>query len=77
MKRVIRSDKPITSVFPVKSQNCDFGAEPKYRLFATSASKGLRNFHLIKESRGTFLLLSTEFLGLAFHFYKMKMRQCK
>jgi hypothetical protein len=29
MKRVIRSDKPITSVYPVKSQRCYFGAEPR------------------------------------------------
>jgi hypothetical protein len=41
MKRVIRSDKPITLVFPVKLQKCDFGAEPRCRLFATSAGKGL------------------------------------
>jgi hypothetical protein len=41
IERVIRSDKPITSVFPVKSQKCDFGAEPSCRLFATSAGKGL------------------------------------
>jgi hypothetical protein len=41
--RVIRSDKPITSVFPVKSQKCDSGAEPTCRLFATSAGKGLNN----------------------------------
>jgi hypothetical protein len=41
MKRVIRSDKQITSVFHVKSQKCDFGAEPRCRLFATSAGKEL------------------------------------
>jgi hypothetical protein len=41
MKRVIRSDKPITSVFPVKSQKCDFGAEPRCRLFVTSTGQGL------------------------------------
>jgi hypothetical protein len=40
-KRVIRSDKPITSVFPVKSHKCDFGAEPRCRLFVTFAGKGL------------------------------------
>jgi hypothetical protein len=28
MKRVIRTDKPTTSIVPVKSQKCDFGAEP-------------------------------------------------
>jgi hypothetical protein len=27
MKRVIRSDKPVTLVFPVKLQKCDFGTE--------------------------------------------------
>jgi hypothetical protein len=42
IKRVIRSDKSITSVFPVKSQKCDFGAEHRCRLFATSAGKGLK-----------------------------------
>jgi hypothetical protein len=42
IKRFIRSDKPITSVFRVKSQKCDFGAEPRCRLFATSAGKGLK-----------------------------------
>jgi hypothetical protein len=31
----------VSSVFPVKSQKCDFGAEPRWRLFATSAGKGL------------------------------------
>jgi hypothetical protein len=36
------SDKPIPSAFPVKSQKYDFGAEPRCRLFATSAGKGLR-----------------------------------
>jgi hypothetical protein len=48
IKRVIRSDKPITSVFPVKSQKCDFGAERRCRLFATSAGpgKGLNGFDL-------------------------------
>jgi hypothetical protein len=43
IKRVIRSDKPITSVFPVKSQKCDFGAEHRCHLFATSAGKRLRS----------------------------------
>jgi hypothetical protein len=41
IKRVIRSDKPLASVFLVKSQKCDFGAEPRFSLFATSAGKGL------------------------------------
>jgi hypothetical protein len=44
MKRVIRSDKLITSVFPIKSQKCDFGAEPRCRLFGASAGKGLNLF---------------------------------
>jgi hypothetical protein len=51
MKRVIRSDKPITSVFPVKSQKCDFGAEPRCRLIVTSAGKGL--IHLDIRSKKT------------------------
>jgi hypothetical protein len=41
IKRVIRSDKPITSVFPVKSKKCDFGAEPRCGFIAISAGKGL------------------------------------
>jgi hypothetical protein len=41
MERVNRSDKPITSVFPVKSQKCEFGAEPRCRLIATSAGNRL------------------------------------
>jgi hypothetical protein len=41
MKRVIRSDKPITSVFPIKSQKWDFDAEPNCRLLETSAGKEL------------------------------------
>jgi hypothetical protein len=41
MKRVIRSDKPVSSVFPVKLQKCDFGAEPRGRLIATAAGKGI------------------------------------
>jgi hypothetical protein len=36
------ADKPITSVFPVKSQKCDFVAEPRCRLLATLAGKGLK-----------------------------------
>jgi hypothetical protein len=34
-------NKPISSVFPLKSQKCDFDAEHRCRLFATSAGKGL------------------------------------
>jgi hypothetical protein len=40
-QRVIRSDKPIISVYPVKSHICDFGAELRSRIIATSAVKGL------------------------------------
>jgi hypothetical protein len=42
VKRVIRSDKPITSVFPVKSKKkCYFGVEPRCCLFVTFGGKGL------------------------------------
>jgi hypothetical protein len=44
IKRFIRSDKPITLLFPVKSQKCDFGAEPRSRIIATSAVKWLKLF---------------------------------
>jgi hypothetical protein len=49
MKRVIRSDKPVTLLLLSWSHKCDFGAEPKSRIIATSAVKGLNaqevNFH--------------------------------
>jgi hypothetical protein len=46
IKRVIKSGKPITLVFPIKSQKCDVGAEPKCRLLATPAGKGLKNSYV-------------------------------
>jgi hypothetical protein len=42
MKRVIRSDKPVTLLFLFWSHKCDFGAEPRSRIIATLAVKGLR-----------------------------------
>jgi hypothetical protein len=42
MKRVIRSDKPVTLLVLHWSQKCDFGAEPRSRIIATSAVKGLK-----------------------------------
>jgi hypothetical protein len=45
-KRVIRSDNPITSVFPVTSQKCDFGAEHRCRSFATLAGKHIQTFYI-------------------------------
>jgi hypothetical protein len=42
MKRVIRSDKPVTLLLLLWSHKCDFGAEPRCRIIATSAVKGLR-----------------------------------
>jgi hypothetical protein len=42
MKRVIRSDKPVTLLLLLWSHKCDFGAEPRSRIIATSAVKGLR-----------------------------------
>jgi hypothetical protein len=40
IKRVIRSDKPVTLLLLLWSHKCDFGAEPKSRIIATSAVKG-------------------------------------
>jgi hypothetical protein len=42
MERVIRSDKPVTVLLLFWSQKCDFGAEPRSRIIATSAVKGLK-----------------------------------
>jgi hypothetical protein len=42
MKRVIRSDKPVTLLVLLWSHKCDFGAEPRSRIIATSAVKGLK-----------------------------------
>jgi hypothetical protein len=42
MERVIRSDKPLTLFLLLWSHKCDFGAEPRSRIIATSAVKGLR-----------------------------------
>jgi hypothetical protein len=41
MQRVIRSDKPVTVLLLLWSHKCDFGAEPRSRIIATSAVKGL------------------------------------
>jgi hypothetical protein len=41
MKRVIRSDKPVTLLLLFWSHKCDIGAEPRSRILATSAVKGL------------------------------------
>jgi hypothetical protein len=41
IKRVIRSDKPVTLLLLLWSHKCDFGAEPS-RIIATSAVKGLK-----------------------------------
>jgi hypothetical protein len=42
MKRAIRSDKPVTLLLLLWSHKCDFGAEPRSRIIATSAVKGLK-----------------------------------
>jgi hypothetical protein len=42
MKRVIRSDKPVTLLLLLWSHKCDFGAEPRSLIIATSAMKGLK-----------------------------------
>jgi hypothetical protein len=41
-ERVFRSDKPVTLVYPLRSHKCDNGAEPRCRIIATSAVKGLK-----------------------------------
>jgi hypothetical protein len=43
MKRVIRSDKPVTLLLLFWSHKCDNGAEPRSRIIATSAVKGLKS----------------------------------
>jgi hypothetical protein len=53
MKRVIRSDKPVTLLLLLWSHKCDFGAEPRSRIIATSAVKGLTCYNL--ESNTTIL----------------------
>jgi hypothetical protein len=52
MKRVIRSDKPVTLLLLFRSHKCDFGAEPGSRIIATSAVKGLKEEG---EERGLYL----------------------
>jgi hypothetical protein len=44
VKRVTRSIKPVTLLLLLLSHKCDFGAEPRSRIIATSAVKGLRPF---------------------------------
>jgi hypothetical protein len=44
MKRVIRSDKPVTLLLLLWSHKCDFGAEPRSRIIATSVVKGLKMY---------------------------------
>jgi hypothetical protein len=46
MKRVIRSGKPITLLLLLWWHKCDFGAEPRSRITATSAVKGLNLIHI-------------------------------
>jgi hypothetical protein len=48
IKKVIRSDKPVTLLLLFWSHNCDFGAEPLSLIIATSAVKGLNSLHPVK-----------------------------
>jgi hypothetical protein len=58
--RVIRSDKPVTWVFPVKSQKCDFGAEPRCRLIVTSTGQGLNLYvHPVRQFLTDFCTIFT------------------
>jgi hypothetical protein len=43
MKRVIRSEKPVTLLLLFWSHKCDIGAEPRSSIIATSAAKGLNS----------------------------------
>jgi hypothetical protein len=45
IKRVIRSDKPVTLLHLLWSHKCNIGAEPRSRIIATSAVKGLMRNH--------------------------------
>jgi hypothetical protein len=47
MKRVIRSEKPVTLLLLLWSHKCNFSAEPRSRIIATSAVKGLNKLKLI------------------------------
>jgi hypothetical protein len=44
IKRVIRSDKPVILLLLLWSDRCDFGAEPRSRIIATSAVKWLKGW---------------------------------
>jgi hypothetical protein len=48
MKRVIRSDKPVTLLLLFWSHKCDIGDEPRSRIIATSAVKGLNATHRLR-----------------------------
>jgi hypothetical protein len=48
IKRVIISDNPVTLLLLLWSHKCDFGAEPRSRLIATSAVKGLNKTNTCK-----------------------------
>jgi hypothetical protein len=54
MKRVIRSDKPVTLLLLLWSHKRDIGAEPRSRIIATSAVKGLNTLGIghVNGSRG-------------------------
>jgi hypothetical protein len=56
-KRVIRSDKPVTLLLLLWSHKCDFGAEPRSRIIATSAVKGLTDLFINPRSATSMRLL--------------------
>jgi hypothetical protein len=58
MKRVIWSDKPVTVLLLFWSHKCDNGAEPRSRIIATAAVKGLKKNVLQK-----FFLWTQRFLS--------------
>jgi hypothetical protein len=60
MKIVIRSDKPVTLPLLFWSHKCDNGAEPRSRIIATSAVKGLIIHTTVHEVDSIFLHKSFE-----------------
>jgi hypothetical protein len=59
MKRVIRSDNPVTYLLLLWSHKCDFGAEPRNRIIATSAVKGLNDLGIFRKTSLFALIVRT------------------
>jgi hypothetical protein len=61
MKIVIRSDKPVYLLLLLWSHKCDFGAEPRSRIIATSAVKGLMEMRLFLMQHSDSVIVKTIF----------------